>query len=55
MAPGRRLVQRVRHVRRVGVQFEHHAHVLHIAGQISGHTTSASDPAPLFHYEVGVL
>jgi len=40
MASGRSLVQRVRHVRRAGVQFQYYAHVLHIVGKIPGHKTS---------------
>jgi len=55
MAFGRSLVQRLCHVRRVGVQFQHYAHVLHIAGKIPGHKTSAQDQASLFHHEVGVF
>lgn len=55
MAAGRRVVQRVRDVRRVGVQFQHHAHVLHFPRKVLGHQASAQDQAPLFHDETGVF
>jgi len=55
MASGRGLVQRVRHVRRAGVQFQHYAHVLHFAGEIPGYKTSAQDQTSLFHHEIGVF
>jgi len=55
MASGSSLVQRVRHVRRAGLQFQHYAHVLHIAGKIPGYKTSSQDQASLFHHEIGVF
>lgn len=55
MAARRRLVQRVRYVRRVGVQLQHYAHVLYIAGKIFRHKTSAEDQTSLFDHEIGVL
>lgn len=55
MASRRSLVQRVRHMRRAGVQFQHYAHVLYISRKISGHKTSAQDQTSLFHHEVGVF
>lgn len=45
LAVRRALVQRLRDVRRVGVFGEHNAHVLHLAGSLSGHPESAEDAA----------
>lgn len=45
LAVRRDLVQRVRDVRRARVLREHNAHVLHLAGPLSGHPESAADEA----------